>query len=88
MIHAPEPYPDLARHAVPVKGTDGGWVIRLHTRVLGNVPIGPRLARGSGFPSMPTKAETRMEAEDLAARWNVWLMENKPSPKKRRKRRR
>jgi hypothetical protein len=82
-----ETYPDLARIAIPMRTADG-WTIRLQTRVLGDVPIGPRLARGTGFPSIPTKAETRMEAEALAARWNHWLDENKPVPARKRRRRR
>ena len=62
--------------------------LRYWNRVMGDNPIGPRLERSEPMPTFPVTMETRMEAEELAGRWNVWLMENKPSPKKRRKRRR
>lgn len=81
-----EEYPDLKREAVVVKGADG-WQIKLKTTVMGIVPIGPRLARGTGLPDIPRKAETRLEAMQLAERWNAWL-QSFPSQKVRKRKRR
>lgn len=64
--------PDLRREAVAVKD-DSGWVIKLQTAVMGIVPIGPRLARGTTLPDIPKTAETSMEAQQLVERWNHWF---------------
>jgi hypothetical protein len=78
-----EEYPDLGREAIAVEES-GGWKIKLKTVVLGIVPIGPRLARGTGLPDIPKEAGSRLEAMQLAQRWNAWL-QSFPNQKVRKK---
>lgn len=66
------------------KSNDTGWIIRSHT-ILGEGPVGPRLAKGSEFPSeFGLTFKTKQEAEQVAERWNNWY-HNQPYLKKKRK---
>ena len=50
------------------------WVCRYWNVVMGEQPIGLRLARGDNFPTLATRAKTKMEGEELSQRWKMWLM--------------
>ena len=82
-----EEYPDLKREAVIVEGASG-WQIKLNTTVMGIVPIGPRIARGTDLPDIPKTAETRLEAMALMERWNSWLQSFPNQKVRKRKKRR
>jgi len=75
------------RRAIVVQEGKTRWVVKMQTVVMGVAPIGPRLARGQAMPEIPKVASTRMEAQQLADRWQSWL-DQIPAPRssKRRKR--
>ena len=74
---------ELDRTAIVVKCGDL-WEVRVFNRVTGDAPIGARLGRASGMPDIPTKASTRMEAEQHRERWQVW-MDEQPQRKWRKR---
>ena len=62
------------------------YFLRYWNAVMGEMPIGPRLARGVDcrFPSLATKAETKMEGEELKCQWESW-MRDRPKIKSSKK---
>lgn len=67
-----------------VRKGDKGWVIRSQG-LLGDGPVGPRLAKGTEFPSeFGTKFNTKLEADMVCQKWNDWY-HNQPYTKKRQK---
>lgn len=77
---------DLKREAVVIKDNKG-WVIKVKG-IMGIMPLGPRLGRRDGLPNIPRRAQTRMEAEAAAQRWNHWLAENQTVSKRKGRKRR
>lgn len=66
------------------KADNAGWIIRSHS-VLGDGPVGPRLAKGSAFPSeFGMEFKTSEEAHVMAEKWNCWYR-NQSYLKKKRK---
>ena len=69
--------------AFVVRKGDEGWVIRSQN-VLGESPIGPRLARGTNLPiEFGTKFNTKKEADMVAEKWSEWY-HGQPYLKKKR----
>ena len=67
-----------------VRKSDQGWVIRSHG-VLGDAPVGPRLAKGTPFPSeFGTKFSTKKDADVVCHNWNEWY-KKQPYLKKKQK---
>jgi hypothetical protein len=62
---------------------DKGWIIRSQS-VLGESPVGPRLAKGSDYPEFGQVFKTKEEAEKVAVNWNDWYY-GQPYLKKKRK---
>lgn len=61
-----------------------GWIIRSQS-ILGEKPVGPRLAKGTAFPSeFGLNFKTKVEAEQVAEKWNEWY-HGQPYLKKKRK---
>jgi hypothetical protein len=70
--------------AFVVRRSDEGWVIRSQN-ILGENPIGPRLAKGTDFPKeFGLKFNTKFEAESVAEKWSEWY-HGQPYLKKKRK---
>lgn len=59
--------------------------LRLWNRLMGDSPIGERIAGKEGLPPLSTKAATWGTALDLQKRWQQWL-EIQPINKRGRKR--
>lgn len=67
----PKP-PEQDRTIIIVK--DGsGYEFRVWNRLLGDAPIGARLARKDGLPSLPRKVQTFQTALGLIEGWQKWL---------------
>jgi hypothetical protein len=67
-----------------VRKGDEGWVIRSQTE-LGENPVGPRLAKGTDFPSeFGLKFTDKREADAVAQKWTEWY-HGQPYLKKKRK---
>ena len=67
-----------------VRKSDMGWVIRSQT-LLGEGPIGPRLAKGTEFPrEFGMKFKTKAEADLVCEKWKEWY-HGQPYLKKRQK---
>ncbi len=60
------------------------WTVRYWNIVMGEQPVGPRLARGDTFPTLATWSKTKMEGEELCKRWKMWL-KDRPKRKMPRK---
>jgi len=55
-----------------VRKSDEGWVIRSQS-LLGEGPVGPRLAKGTSFPSeFGLKFDTKAEADLVCQKWKDW----------------
>lgn len=55
-----------------VRKSDEGWVIRSQS-LLGEGPVGPRLAKGTSFPSeFGLKFSDKIEADMVCQKWNDW----------------
>ena len=68
--------PEQDRTIIAVK--DGnGYEFRIWNRLMGDAPIGARLAKKDGLPNLPTKVETFQTAISLLDPWQKWL-ENQP----------
>lgn len=67
----PKP-PEQDRSIIVVKD-GGGYELRVWNRLLGDAPIGARLARKDGMPNLPTKAQTFQTAIGLLQQWQKWL---------------
>jgi hypothetical protein len=66
-----------------VRKGDKGWVIKSH-RILGDGSVGPRLAKGTNFPSeYGLNFKTKEEADKTAKRWTEWYYGQKYLKKKR-----
>ena len=74
------PNPD--RSIIVVKDGDG-YELRVWNRLLGDAPIGARLARKNGLPDLPIKATNFQTAIDLQTRWQAWLDDNPLSGRKK-----
>lgn len=61
------------------------YKVRYWNAVMGEQPVGPRLARGDTFPTLATSAKTKMEGEELCQRWKMWLMARPKRKMPRRK---
>jgi len=67
-----------------VRKGDKGWVIRSQN-TLGESPVGPRLAKGTNFPSEFGLSFTdKREADAVAKKWSDWY-HGQPYLKKKRK---
>ena len=67
-----------------VRESDAGWVIRSQS-FLGEVPVGPRLAKGTDFPSeFGLRFSTKQEADAVCQKWKEWYF-SQPYLKKKRK---
>ena len=67
-----------------VREGDKGWVIRSQN-ALGESPVGPRLAKGTNFPSEFGLSFTdKREADAVAKKWSDWY-HGQPYLKKKRK---
>ena len=67
-----------------VRKSDEGWVIRSQS-LLGEGPVGPRLAKGTNFPSEFGLSFTdKREADAVAKKWSDWY-HGQPYLKKKRK---
>jgi hypothetical protein len=64
--------PEQDRSIIVVKDGDG-YELRVWNRLLGDAPIGARLARKDGMPSLPTKVATFQTALGLVEGWQKWL---------------
>jgi len=63
---------------------DKGWIIRSQG-VLGESPVGPRLAKGSAYPSeFGLVFNTKSEADEMAQRWTDWYYGQSYLKKKRK----
>jgi len=61
-----------------------GWIIRSQS-TLGEGAVGPRLAKGSSFPSeFGITFDDKCEADEVAVKWNDWYGSQKYLIKKRR----
>lgn len=67
--------PNYDESIIVVKDGSDGYELRYWNRCTGGGPIGPRLARKTPMPNLPTKASTRMEAVELQKDWQLWLDE-------------
>lgn len=68
-----------------VRKEDIWWVVRLSHEGMGEMPVGPRLAKGTDFPrQIGTSFESQQDAEDAAEKWTEWYM-SQPYLKKKRK---
>lgn len=66
------------------KSDDKGWIIRSQS-VLGESPVGPRLAKGSAFPSeFGLIFNTKLEADMVAEKWSEWYYGQSYLKKKRK----
>jgi hypothetical protein len=70
--------------AFVVRKGDKGWVIRSQT-ILGEGPVGPRLAKGSNFPSeFGLTFKDKREADAVAEKWEQWYYGQSYLRKKRK----
>lgn len=61
-----------------------GWVVRSQS-ILGEGPVGPRLAKGSYFPTeIGTSFEIKEDAEIACKRWHEWYYGQSYLSKKRK----
>lgn len=67
------------------KKSDGnGWIIRSHS-ILGEGSVGPRLAKGSAYPSeFGLIFDTMAEAKETAQKWTDWYYGQNYLKKKRK----
>jgi len=67
------------------KKSDGnGWIIRSHN-ILGEGAVGPRLAKGSAYPSeFGLIFDTMAEAKETADKWTKWYYGQNYLKKKRK----
>ena len=49
-----------------------GWDVRFYNQIMGSMPIGLRLSKGS-LPNFARNADTKEDAELLCKEWNNWL---------------
>ena len=64
--------PEMDRTVIIVK--DGpNFELRVWNRLLGDAPIGARLAKKGDLPALARKTESFNTAMDLQARWQRWL---------------
>lgn len=74
---------DLA-FVVRQKADGKGWIIRSQS-ILGEGPVGPRLAKGSPYPSeFGLSFSTKSEADAVAEKWKEWYYGQKYLQKKRK----
>lgn len=67
-----------------VRKGDEGWVIRSQS-VLGEGPVGPRLAKGTDLPTeYGMRFNTKQEADAVCQKWKDWYY-SQPYLKKKRK---
>lgn len=67
-----------------VRKGDMGWVIRSQS-LLGEGPVGPRLAKGTEFPGeFGVKFKTKAEADIVCEKWKGWYY-GQPYLKRRQK---
>ena len=64
--------PEQDRTIIVVKDGDG-YEFRIWNRLLGDAPIGARLARKDGLPTLPRKVQTFQTALGLIEGWQKWL---------------
>ena len=63
---------------------DKGWIIRSQG-VLGESPVGPRLAKGTNFPSeFGMVFQDKREADTVAKKWEEWYYGQSYLRKKRK----
>ena len=64
---------------------DNGWVVRLSHNEMGETPVGPRLAKGSRYPSeIGVVFDEKSEAEQAAKKWEEWYFSQPYLTKKRK----
>ncbi len=62
-----------------------GWVVRLSHESMGEVPIGPRLAKGTEFPrKIGVRFEKKSDALRACEEWSKWYFAQ-PAVKKPKK---
>lgn len=62
-----------------------GWLVRLSHETMGEVPVGPRLAKGTRFPNeIGTFFENKSDALRACEVWDEWYF-NQPYMKKPKK---
>ena len=67
-----------------VRKSDEGWVIKSQS-LLGEGAVGPRLAKGTSFPSeFGVKFNTKSEADIVCEKWKTWY-NKQPYTKKKQK---
>ena len=69
----PRPMPTQMDQCAIVVPKNGKWEILHWNRIMGHSQMGPRLTRNAPLPDLPTIADTRVEAEELARMWQAWL---------------
>lgn len=74
----------MSELAFVVRKGNKGWVIRSQT-ILGESPVGPRLAKGTAFPQeFGLTFADRREAESVAKKWEEWYYGQSYLRKKRK----
>jgi hypothetical protein len=61
-----------------------GWVVKF-SNLIGEVPVGPRLAKGTAFPTeIGTHFEIKKDAEIACKSWDEWYHKQPYLSKKRK----
>jgi hypothetical protein len=74
-------------HNFVVRGDLGslGWVVRFSHESMGEMPVGPRLAKGTRFPNeIGTHFEIKEDAKIACDRWSEWYHKQPYLSKKRK----
>lgn len=76
--------PDYVRKFV-VREIKDGYEIKFYSEIMGETPIGERLSRAGGLPSISKTAEDRAEAMRLCEEWNTWYKSTRISSKRKKR---
>ncbi len=62
-----------------------GWVVKFSHEAMGEMPVGPRLAKGTRFPNeIGINFEVKKDAEIACKRWDEWYNKQPYLSKKRK----
>lgn len=81
----------MSKPTFVVRGDLGnlGWVVKLSHETMGEVPVGPRLAKGTRFPTeIGTSFENKSDALRACEVWDEWYFSQpyvKKAPKQKAK---
>ena len=76
--------PNYVREFV-VRENKDGFEIRFFSEILGESPIGKRLARAGDLPDYERTASSQYDAMCLCEKWNTWYKSTRISTKRKKR---